>query len=260
LPLGAVACSVAEQGDGWNDDVSISVNKYDTGGILEGTPDALAVLRVANELSERELVAKVGLATNAAQAIIAVREGDDGVAGSGDDARFATLQQLDDVPFIGPSAFMLLLQYAIATVDEYGDSQATATDLGIIDGDNSLEQRSFSGHLATEGDQDWFLVHLSPHDAPGDPRPGLVYMDVWLDGPPGHHYQLETIKDVSDRRGNQFTDVATQDQNAASSQRFLFRSLVFGYGQATAYFHVTQTVPGESETALPYHVWMFLHH
>jgi phosphatidylinositol-3-phosphatase len=70
-------------------------------GITEGSPDALGVLRVANELSQTALHADVKLTTTAARNIVAARP-------------LATLKALDDVPYVGTTTFQHLLDYARA--------------------------------------------------------------------------------------------------------------------------------------------------
>jgi hypothetical protein len=107
-------CQSAAPGEDGRDDSFSTVGKADTGGVAEGTPEAKAVLKVANTVSLADLddPAKVGLAHNAAANIGAVRTGDDGIAGTADDHTFATLAELDAVPFVGPVAFGKLLAYA----------------------------------------------------------------------------------------------------------------------------------------------------
>jgi hypothetical protein len=94
------------------DDSFVTDGKSDTGGVAEGTPEAAAVLYVANTTSPADLVGAVGLAQRAADNLVAVRVGDDGLPGTTDDATFHTLAALDAVPFIGPIAFGKLLAYA----------------------------------------------------------------------------------------------------------------------------------------------------
>lgn len=83
-----------------------------TGGVQEGTPDAVGVLRVANELRADALQREVELRARAAEGIEAYRMGDDEVVGTSDDATFQTLAQLDAVPFVGPNEFRKMRDYA----------------------------------------------------------------------------------------------------------------------------------------------------
>ncbi len=85
----------------------------------EGSVLALAVLRVANELSYEELDDStsdggVGLDRRAAQGIVERRAGLDGSEPTADDTPFETLAQLDAVPYVGPRALSRLLAYAQA--------------------------------------------------------------------------------------------------------------------------------------------------
>lgn len=101
--------------------------KADTGGIQEGTAEAGAVLFVASTFSRADLVNDVGLATKAADNILAYRNGDDETASTADDEKFESLAELDAVPFIGPIAFGKLLAYAQAN-DLVEDAPPPAVD------------------------------------------------------------------------------------------------------------------------------------
>lgn len=112
--IGVVGACVADPGDvedGRDDSFLGGDGKADTGSVVEGSPDALAVLQVANERGADEMH-QHGVPKRAAQNIVAVRLGDDGVAGTSDDVTFGTLAQLDAVPYVGPQAFARLLAYA----------------------------------------------------------------------------------------------------------------------------------------------------
>lgn len=56
----------------------------------------------------------VALDRRAAQNIVAARDGADGLPGTSDDVPFATIAQLDAVPYVGPSALDKLAAYALA--------------------------------------------------------------------------------------------------------------------------------------------------
>jgi len=86
----------------------------DTGGILEGTPEAAGVLKVASTLSRSDLQYKVGLTSTIANNINSYRMGDDGTAGTADDEVFETLRELDAIPYVNAAAFQKLLAYARA--------------------------------------------------------------------------------------------------------------------------------------------------
>jgi alpha-tubulin suppressor-like RCC1 family protein len=85
-------------------------------GIAEGSPEAAGVLDVANTLDPlalRERVpAGVFLKQRAIDAIMLIRLGPDGVAGTGDEGFITTLAELDAVPFVGPVSFNKMLVFA----------------------------------------------------------------------------------------------------------------------------------------------------
>lgn len=72
-------------------------------GIMDGSYEGVAILRVANESSLSTLDHEVALDVRAAKKIFYTR-------GEG----FETLDELDDVPWVGPRAFERLLEYAQA--------------------------------------------------------------------------------------------------------------------------------------------------
>ena len=82
-----------------------SGGKADTGGVVEGSPDALAVLALVNSADVATLHDGAGLDARAASNIVAYRL---------DDEQFDTLKELDAVPYVGPAAFAKLLAYAKA--------------------------------------------------------------------------------------------------------------------------------------------------
>ena len=118
LVMSISACATAPSDEDSRDDSFLASGKADTGGVIEGSPEAVGVLRVANEVSLELLVEArpdgVGLTQRVADNIGAIRLGDDGVPGTEDDGKFTTLAQLDAVPFVGPVAFRHMLDYANA--------------------------------------------------------------------------------------------------------------------------------------------------
>jgi len=107
------ACAAnGDTGDG-ADDAFLSAGKSDS-NITDGSPEALGVLRVANELSRAQLDDDVGLTSTAAKSIDAYRLGPDATANTADDRTFHTLAELDAVKYVGPVAFQHLLAYAQA--------------------------------------------------------------------------------------------------------------------------------------------------
>jgi len=114
----ALTSCVASSDEDGRDDSFTGDDKADSGGVAEGSRQAKGVLRVANEASLETLRASapdgVGLSDRTVDNIGDVRLGDDGLPGTADDGHFATLAQLDAVPFVGPIAFHKLLAYAEA--------------------------------------------------------------------------------------------------------------------------------------------------
>ncbi len=110
--------------DGQPEDADALDDPFTTDGKLDGvsaTPaEAAAILHVVNTETRARLVSEVRLAANAADAIVAVRTGDDGAAGTADDHPFGSLAELDAVPYVGPVAFGKLMAY-VHEADLVGD-------------------------------------------------------------------------------------------------------------------------------------------
>jgi hypothetical protein len=81
-------------------------------GAEEGSPLARAVLRVANECSLETLRDEVRLGSRVAENVVRARAGADRARGTGDDAPFTSLKQLDAVPYLGSKAFTRLVDFA----------------------------------------------------------------------------------------------------------------------------------------------------
>lgn len=104
---------VPDAEDGENEP-ALGEDKPDTAGITDASPEAAGVLIVANTLTLDELDHAVRLSSRVARNIVAVREGDDEQPGTDDDQRFDDLAELDAVPYVGPSVFSTMLDYARA--------------------------------------------------------------------------------------------------------------------------------------------------
>ncbi len=109
------ASSEVEVGDERDDSFS-GAAKAD-GGIDEGSPEALGVLRVANTTDFEALDVSVssggvGLLVTAAENIVARRAGPDGLEGTQDDVPFTSLAELDAVSWVGPVALARMLDFA----------------------------------------------------------------------------------------------------------------------------------------------------
>lgn len=100
LILAFTGCAVPADDpvDGAND-TFLGDGKSDTGAVVDGTPEARAVLRLANSATLDTLDHEVPLDARAAANIIAARP-------------IATLAELDAVSYVGPVAFGNLLEYA----------------------------------------------------------------------------------------------------------------------------------------------------
>ena len=111
--LVVAACASTDTGieDG-RDDRFLSAGKSDVAGIVEGSREALGVLRVVNESSRTTLVEGVGVSERVADAILAYRVGDDEIVGTADDEELTTLEELDAIPYVGPAVVLALLEYA----------------------------------------------------------------------------------------------------------------------------------------------------
>ena len=80
-------------------------------GYLDGTPEAEAILSVANTESHHALEHWAGLSDLASCNIYEGRVGADGIAGTDDDTVYATLAELDAVLFVDGHAFDAMVEY-----------------------------------------------------------------------------------------------------------------------------------------------------
>ena len=85
--------------------------------VLDGSPEAVGVLSVLNADSTTVTVLDddVPLNKRAAEQLVAWRDGADGQRYTYDDRAFQTMQQVDDVPWVGPAAIEALVAYAEQT-------------------------------------------------------------------------------------------------------------------------------------------------
>jgi phosphatidylserine/phosphatidylglycerophosphate/cardiolipin synthase-like enzyme len=111
LLAGVSACTEAEVEDGEND--AFPSGKAD-GGIDEGSPEAIGVLRLVNDGAETAatLKAGAGITIRAAGNIVTHRDGADGAPGTADDDRFDTLAELDAIAYVGPATLSALIELA----------------------------------------------------------------------------------------------------------------------------------------------------
>jgi len=106
----ALACSPSPEGG------VDAVDSIQT-SVLDGSPEAVGVLSVLNADGTTLAVLDYDVPLNkrAAEQIIGWRDGNDGVRYTYDDRAFVTMQQVDDVPWVGPAAISALVAYAEAT-------------------------------------------------------------------------------------------------------------------------------------------------
>jgi phosphatidylserine/phosphatidylglycerophosphate/cardiolipin synthase-like enzyme len=111
---GALGCSAF--GDDPLDGANAGFPGGKADGALEtGSPEALAVLALVNDpaVTFEELDDDARLHRTAAANIIDYRNGPDLVAGTADDERYDSLEELDAIRYVGPYALEQLLAYAI---------------------------------------------------------------------------------------------------------------------------------------------------
>jgi len=100
--------------------------------VVEGSPEALGVLAFLSDPSTTfsTLDDDVGLDRRAASALTCHRKGPDGVDGTADDDPFESIEEVDAVPYVGPSALDKLVAFA----GEHGWIRNDDDLLGVFDG------------------------------------------------------------------------------------------------------------------------------
>ena len=151
----AMACG-GEPADGRND----SFGAGDDFIIEETSIESLAVLRVANELSELELETEAGLNSRSAEQIALARAGRDDVLGTSDDREIVSLAQLDSIPFVGPIAFRALFRHADLNdfIDAYRTrlpSTSRTVAIGDLHGDFESTRRALGAAGAIDANDQW---------------------------------------------------------------------------------------------------------
>lgn len=129
--------------------------------------EADAVLDLVNEASFELLDVDVALDKRAAENIVAHRDGADAQLGTGDDDPFDTIDELDAVPYVGPSALDKLVAYAHAQglVDEPSAGSdaalilgvANSASLAVLDDDVALDKRAAENIVAHRNGPDGVL-------------------------------------------------------------------------------------------------------
>lgn len=135
----------------------------------EGSPEALGLQAFLNDADTTLALLDdtVGLNAIAASNLIAHRDGPDATFGTGDDDLFETVQEIDDVYYVGPSALSLLFDYAIdsgwvsddqpvliegveftAEQAELTLALANVASLALLDDDVALDSRAATNIVA----------------------------------------------------------------------------------------------------------------
>src|SRR5215470_3793511 len=125
--LGAAGCAtatdatnpIADQPSNQDTQSDLAADGLRTGGgtvfgITEGSPDAIGVERVANELTFFQLYWDADVWVVASWSIVDYRAGRDGISGTNDDRTIRTLRELNNIPWVGRHTFGHLLAYARA--------------------------------------------------------------------------------------------------------------------------------------------------
>jgi DNA 3'-phosphatase len=105
----AAGCAPAETEDGV-DDSFLADGKVDVEAL--SACETTGVLRLVNASDAESLRGDAGLTRRAAGNIVAWRAADDGAAGTDDDRLYASLAELDAVPYVGPVALERILDRA----------------------------------------------------------------------------------------------------------------------------------------------------
>lgn len=132
--------ATAELAEGPDELVTDEASLTSYPGLTEGSPEALGVLRVANESSLATLASSqgVGIPSRTAKSMVAVRSGPDGQEPTADDRPFTTLKQLFAVKYVGKATVDHLLAYAKAH--------------GYVTQDDPMPSCPGQGRMPTAGD------------------------------------------------------------------------------------------------------------
>jgi hypothetical protein len=124
---GSAGCMDSGEEEDGIDDSFVGDGKSDAFGIAEGSPEALGVLAIVRNATREQLDNDAMLSSNTAKAIVNHRQGGDRVDGTDDDNPIDSLTELDKIPYVGPMAFELLLDFArannaIPSADPFSDT------------------------------------------------------------------------------------------------------------------------------------------
>ncbi len=146
---------------------------------IEATPgEVCSILKLATGGSLEVLDINAGLNVRAVREILAWRAGKDGVEGTEDDEWFASLEELDEVKFVGKAAFKGLLRYVKAH-PEVACGSVNVQLLAFNDYHGAMEPPSGSGGKITTalasgatpattvdaGGVEYLATHVKAHEA-----------------------------------------------------------------------------------------------
>jgi len=155
--LFVAACASQDAGDAEDGLNDAATGKADS-PISEGGADARLVLGLVNDggVSDAELDNEAGLSTRVAEAIVKHRDGADREFGTADDQPFASLADLDAIPYLGPVAMRALLAYAKRT------GTSTTLTIELVDGD--LKLADLNSQLSSAGISFPKTLTMGPRD------------------------------------------------------------------------------------------------
>ncbi|HEY4176778.1 MAG TPA: hypothetical protein VGM90_08105 [Kofleriaceae bacterium] len=153
----AAAPDAGDVEDGANDSIG---GKTDSP--TEGSAAAAAILAVVNDtgVDSAKLDNVVGLSTKVSDAITKYRDGADQEPGTADDKQFATLAQLDAIPYVGPTVMTTIGKYA----KKSASTAKLRIDLEVTDGDATVALESLNAQLAGTGVTFGKTLELGQHD------------------------------------------------------------------------------------------------
>ena len=110
LSIAPVGCAASDGGDAI-DDSFLGNGKADGFGVTDDSVEAIGVLAMLRTISVAELDA-AGLPDRTSKQIVRHRQGPDNMDGTADDNPIDTLEELDAIPYVGSTAWALLLEHA----------------------------------------------------------------------------------------------------------------------------------------------------
>ncbi|MBS2015376.1 MAG: hypothetical protein JST00_20985 [Deltaproteobacteria bacterium] len=149
-------------------------NARDIGGLTEGSPEAMAVLFVANQSTVDALRTSGKLTRAAAIALVKRRDGADATRGTADDRPFSTLSDLSSVCGIGSASIRSLLTWAsgqglVSAAPGAGCAGPPAIPTAYVSITNANQQwfsRSCDANGTCEAWRAYPIVELVPDNGP----------------------------------------------------------------------------------------------